>query len=159
MLAKAIKESKVHVEPFTVVGIAARTSNAREATGSGAIGAMWTRLQTEGFLSRIPHRTDDHVIAVYYDYENGKDGEYGYLLGARVSSANSIPAGMIAKKVESGTYAMFTEEGGPPAQMTVNLWKHIWSLEKPGELERAYKTDYEVHYPNARVDVCVGLAR
>ncbi len=154
---------QLHVDKFTVVGVEARTTNAQETTGNGPISKLWTRLQADNFLARIPNRVDSRIVAVYSDYESDKDGPYTYLLGARVASGNEVPAGLASRTVVSGTYGLFTAEGGPPPEMVVNLWKRVWSLEKPDQLHRAYKTDYEVHYksPNdpasAHVDVYIGL--
>jgi predicted transcriptional regulator YdeE len=174
---------KLHVDSFTVVGIEARTSNAREASGDGAIGNMWARLASENLLSRIQHRVDAHIVAVYSDYESDKDGPYTYTLGAKVSSAHDVPPGMVARKVLSGNYAMFTAQGGALPQMTVDLWKRIWSLEKPPQqhertgrsgpvvrdehqIHRAYKTDFEIHYnglqaqpPDTHTDIYIGIQK
>ncbi len=164
--ASEVNMVKVHVDPFLVIGISTRTTNARETTKDAVIPKMWARLHEEDVLTRIPNRVDAHVIAVYCDYENGKDGLYNYVLGAKAKPTKSIPPGMVAQKIVPGEYAVFTDKGGPPPQMIVNLWKQIWSLEKPGQLERAYQTDYEVYYgdlrpnpPNAHVAIYIGLAR
>ena len=155
---------QLHVDSFTVVGVEVRTSNAREASNEGAIGKLWARLHTEDFVSRIQNRADSRIVALYTDYESGKDGAYTYVLGAKVSSVNDIPPGMVSRKVESGTYAVFSEKGRPPAQMTPDVWKQIWSLENTKQLQRAYKTDFEVHYggsandpTKAHVDIYIGL--
>lgn len=155
---------KLHVDSFKVVGIEARTSNAREVSADGVIGGMWARMRNENLLGQIQNRIDSRVVAIYSDYESDKDGPYSYLLGAKVSSAKDIPPGMVSRTVASGSYAMFTAQGGPPAQLVINLWKRIWSLEKPGPLHRAYKTDFEIYYEglsedpaNVHVDVYVGL--
>ncbi len=164
LLAQEMNLVKLHVDSFAVAGISIRTSNAKEATTDAEIPRMWQRLTADNFLARIPNRVDDRVIALYTDYVNGKDGTYTYVLGAKVSSTKNLPPGFAARNVAPGQYAMFTEQGGPPPEMVVNLWKRIWSLEKPGDLERAYKTDFEVHYAHAddvaksRVDVYIGLA-
>lgn len=157
---------KVHIDSFAVAGIETRTSNARETTSDALIPGMWARLRNENLLARIPHRADSNVVALYTQYESGKDGLYTYLLGAKVTSAKDIPPGLISREVVSGTYAMFTAQGGPPPQMIVGLWKRIWSLEKPGQLQRAYKTDFEVYHgafaedpANAQVDVYIGLQK
>lgn len=155
---------KLHVDGFTVVGIQARTSNAQESGPDAAIPKLWERLRSENLLNQIPKRVDSRIVALYTDYESDKDGPYTYVLGAKVSSAKGVPPGMVSRRVDSGTYAMFTAEGGPGAQMVVDLWKRIWSLEKPGPLHRSYKTDYEVHYggmagdaDQSHVDIYVGL--
>lgn len=158
---------KLHVDSFTVVGIEARTSNAREASGDAIIGNMWARLRSENLLSQIQHRVDAHIVAVYSDYESDRNGAYSYTLGAKVSSDHDVPPGMVATKVLSGDYAMFTAQGGAPPQMTVDLWKRIWSLEKPPQrLYRAYKTDFEVHYnglaaqpPDTHIDIYIGVQK
>ena len=164
-LAEEMNLVKLQIDSFSVIGIEARTSNAQEASGNSAIGKLWGRFATEDLLRRIPHRMDDRIVAVYSEYESDKDGPYTYTLGAKVSSTRDVPAGMVARKVLSGDYAMFTAQGGAPPQMTVDLWKHIWSLEKPGPLHRAYKTDFEVHSaleaqpPDTHIDVYIGVQK
>lgn len=100
----------------------------------------------------------------YSNYESDKDGPYTYLLGAKVASAKDLPSGMVSRNIVAGAYALFTAEGDAPAQMVVNLWQRIWILEKSGQLHRAYKTDYEVHYTGVadaaaktHVDVYIGV--
>jgi predicted transcriptional regulator YdeE len=155
---------KVRMEPFLVVGIEERTTNEREMSGQGAIGPLWGRLTKDALLERIPQRMDDRIIAVYSDYQNGKDGEYSYLLGAKVRAATHVPDGMASRQVRVGEYALFTAKGRPAAEMVIGIWKEIWSLETAKKLERAYRTDFEVYYngpggkpPNTLVDVYIGL--
>jgi predicted transcriptional regulator YdeE len=155
---------KVRMESFLVVGTEARTTNNREMSGQGAIGALWGRLAKEALLERIPSRVDDRIIALYSDYQNGKDGEYSYLLGAKVRPGTHVPDGMASRQVGAGEYALFTGKGRPAAEMVIGIWKEIWLLEAAKKIERAYKTDFEVYYdglgakpPNTRVDVYVGL--
>jgi predicted transcriptional regulator YdeE len=155
---------KVHVEQFLVVGIEARTTNHREMSGQGAIGALWGRLTNEALLDHIPNRADDRIIAVYSDYQNGKDGEYSYLLGAKVRAAKHVPDGMASRQVGAGEYALFSAKGRSPAEMVIGIWREIWSLETAKKLKRAYQTDFEVYYngpgakpPNTLVDVYIGL--
>ena len=155
---------KVHVKPFLVMGIEARTTNAREMSGKGTIGALWGRLMKDNFVESIPHRMDNRIVAVYSNYEHGNDGEYSYLLGARVSSPKSAPDGMASRHIVAGDYAMFTAKGRPPAEMVVGIWKQIWSLETGNKLARAYRTDFELYLNGANpadtlVDVYVGLTR
>jgi predicted transcriptional regulator YdeE len=161
-MVEAEEPVKVHVEPFLVMGIEARTTNAREMSGKGAIGALWGRLIKDNLVERIPHRVDNRIIAIYSDYENNKDGAYSYLLGARVSSLNRAPDGMASRSIVAGDYAMFTAKGRPPSEMVVGIWKQIWSLETGNKLARAYRTDFEiystgVHPADTLVDVYVGL--
>ena len=149
---------------FAVIGIAERTTNAREMSGDGVIGKQWGRFMQENLLAHIPNKADTSIIAVVTDYANDKDGEYTHLIGARVTSTDDVPAGMVVKKVPAGKYAIFTSEKGPVAQVVVGTWQRIWAQAKnaPGG-NRAYKADYEVYDEramdpeNAQMDVHVGI--
>lgn len=153
------------IEGFTVVGIEARTDNAREMAGGGIISKQWGRFMGENLLAQIPNRIDDAILAVYSDYESDKDGEYSFLIGARVkSTAAGVPVGMMARKVPAGRYAVFTSERGPVEKIVVETWQKIWSATKT-ELggERAYSADFEVYDErardpnNAQVDIYVAV--
>src|SRR5262249_49357064 len=77
---------------FTVIGIEARTSNAKEMTPDGVIGKQWARFVKENLAAQIPNKADAAVVALYTDYGGDKDGEYTFLLGARVTSESQVPA-------------------------------------------------------------------
>ncbi len=149
---------------FTVVGISTRTSNAREMTPDGVIGKQWARLFQEGLVEKIPNKADSSIVAVYTDYASDHNGEYTYLLGARVTSDANIPPGMVAKKIPGGKFAVFTSEKGPAPQVVPALWVKINSLPKDAVgADRVYKADYEVYDERARdpqnlqVDIYVGV--
>jgi predicted transcriptional regulator YdeE len=149
---------------FTVVGIAVRTTNAREMTADGIIPKQWQKVMSEGLISKIPNRVDNDLLAVYCDYASDKDGEYTYLIGARVKAGTQAPEGMVARTVPAGKYAMFTTEKGPVAKVVTGAWMRIWALGKsePGG-DRAYKADFEVYDEhgadpaNVQVDIYVGM--
>jgi predicted transcriptional regulator YdeE len=149
---------------FTVVGIAARTSNAKEVTPEGIIGQQWARLYQEGILAQIPHKADSNVIALYTDYASDENGEYTYLLGAKVTSAEHVPAGMVAKQVPAGRYAVFTTDKGPVQQVIPQAWARVWATPKSDPAgKRAYRADFELHDQraadpqNSVVDIYVGV--
>ena len=146
---------------FTVVGIAARTSNPREMSADGIIGKQWGRLMQEGLLAKIPNKADSNIVAVYTDYASDHNGEYTYVLGARVKSDADVPAGMVAKKIPAGKCAVFTSEKGAAAKVVPETWVKINSLAVGGD--RAYRADYEIYDErttdpaNSQVDVYVGI--
>jgi predicted transcriptional regulator YdeE len=154
----------VQQDGFTVVGIAVRTSNAEQMTPARPIGKQWERLMGEGLLAAIPDKADGKIVAVYLEYANDKDGEYTYLLGARVTKSENLPAGMITKKVPAGRYAVFTSERGPVQKVIVDLWRRVWATPK-NELggDRTYQADFEVYDERARnpadavVDLFIGI--
>lgn len=154
----------VQQDEFTVVGIAVRTSNAEQMTPARPIGKQWERLMGEGLLAAIPNKADGKIVALYSEYANDEDGQYTYLLGARVKKAENLPAGMVAKNVPAGRYAVFTSERGPVEKVVVDLWRRVWATPK-NELggDRNYKADFEVYDERARnpadavVDLFVGI--
>jgi predicted transcriptional regulator YdeE len=154
----------VQHEGFTVVGISARTTNAKEMTAEGVIGKQWTRIFQETVMARIPNKADQNIVAVYTDYASDHDGEYTFLLGARVTSEKDVPAGMVAKQVPGGKFAVFTSKKGPAWKVVPELWARINSLPKTTVGgDRRYAADFEIYDEraadpqNSQVDVYVGI--
>jgi predicted transcriptional regulator YdeE len=144
--ATDIKPRAVEQEGFRVVGIAVRTSNAEQMTAARPIGTLWERLFKEGVLAAIPNKADGNIVAVYSEYASDKDGEYTYLLGARVKKVESVPAGMTVKNVPAGRYAVFTSERGPVEKVVVEMWRRVWETPKNAlGGDRSYQADFEVY--------------
>jgi len=161
---QAMAPRVVQQDGFTVVGISARTTNAEEMTSDGVIGATWGRLFQEGVLGKIPNKADPRIVAVYTDYASDRNGEYTFLLGARVSSDADVPAGMLARKVPAGKYAVFTSEKGPGPKVVPALWMKIASLPQGAVgTDRMYRADFEIYDEramdpqNLQMDVYVGI--
>ena len=149
---------------FTVIGISARTTNATEMSGRGLIGNEWSRFMKDGLLGKIPHRTDTNILALYTDYESDHAGAYTFILGAKVSSRDNVPPGMVIKEVPPGKYAVFTTARGPAAKVVPQSWQQINSLPKSAPRgDRTYQCDFEVYGPgaadpqHAQVDIYVGI--
>ena len=149
---------------FTVVGISIPTSNADEMSGKGVIPQQWDRFMKEGLLGKIANKVNSNILAVYIDYESDANGAYTFMIGARVSSADDIPVGMVAKKVPAGRYAVFISEKGFVGKVVPQTWSRIWAIPKssPGG-NRTYRADFEVYDQraadpqNAEVDIYVGI--
>jgi predicted transcriptional regulator YdeE len=150
---------------FSVIGIEARTNNAREMGKDGMIARQWEKLFGENLLEKIPGRTDDAIIALYTDYASDRNGDYTYVLGARVKDGSVVPPGFVLKKVSKGRYAVLTTERGVVGTVVPEVWKKVWKLEDLSRLGggRSYKSDFEVYDERARdpqnsqVAVYVGL--
>jgi predicted transcriptional regulator YdeE len=148
---------------FNVIGIGARTSNRVEFAGKGVISNLWQKLFAEQMLNKIPHKIDNAVVALYYNFENDKDGEYDILIGARVSSLDEVPEGMIGIHVPAEKRAVFVTEQGPQMQVVVGTWQKIWALEDQGKLNRTYQMDYELYDErsqdpaHAQVEIHIGV--
>lgn len=154
----------VEVPEFIVAGITVRTNNAKEMTADGVIGKQWARLMQENVLAKIPNKIGQSVVAVYTDYASDQAGEYTYLLGARVNSDAGLPAGIAAKKIPGGKFAVFTTERGPAPKVVPEMWMRINSLPRttPGA-DRLYRADYEIYDERARdpqniqADIYIGI--
>ena len=139
------------VEEFQVVGVAARTSNAIEMTGEGAIPKLW------GKMTPPP---DSAVIALYTEYQSDENGEYTFVLGSKSSGAAD---GLVLKRVPAGRYMVFTSERGPVQKVVVETWQRIWSEMPYASKLRNYVADFEVYDEraadpaNAVVDIYVGV--
>ncbi len=169
MLSEMKKEADmaarvVQRDEFTVVGIAVRTSNAAQTTPEPPIGKQWERFFKEGVLAAIPNKADANIVALYTEYASDKDGEYTYVLGARVTKVDSVPAGMVAKNVPAGQYAVFTSERGPVQKVVVEMWQRVWAAPVSAlGGSRTYKADFEVYDQRAQnpadaiVDLYVGV--
>jgi len=152
------------VEGFTVIGIASRTNNAREMTGDGVIGKQWARLFQEQLLNKIPGKADSNIIAVYTDYASDHNGDYTFVLGAKVNAEPQPPAGMVAVKIPEGKFAVFATEKGPAAKVVPAAWQHINGLPKSAAGgDRTYKADFEIYDEraadpqNSQVDIYIGI--
>ncbi len=153
-------------QPFQVIGIAASTSNAKEASPDAIIGKQWRRFMSEDLINKIPNRVDQTIYAVYTDYTSDSNGQYTVILGAKVRPIPNptIPDGMVIKTVPPGRYAVFTSDRGPVVKIVVDTWKQIWAYyQSPQNGQRAYQADFEVYDQraanpnNAQVDIYVGL--
>ena len=160
----AMNPRVVDHEAFTVVGISARTSNAKEMTAEGVIGKQWGRIFQEGLLAKIPNKVDQNIVAVYTDYAGDHNGDYTFLLGARVTSDADVPAGMVAKRIPAGKFAAFTSEKGPAPKVVPELWMKINSLPKTAVGgDRVYGADFEIYDErasdpqNLQMDAYVGI--
>jgi predicted transcriptional regulator YdeE len=155
--------TRAKIPGFTVIGIEARTNNAKESTPNGIIPKQWQRFFSEDIPARIPNKTEPNFYAVYSDYASDHNGEYTYLVGAAVKEGTAAPTGMVVKRVPAGQYAVFTTEVGPFAKVVPAAWQRIFKLEEEGKLKRAYMTDFEVYDQraqnpqNAQIDIYVGL--
>ena len=138
----------VRMEAFTVMGREVRTSNARELSGQGSIGQLWSKMNPE--LGK--------PVAVYSQYASNKDGEYSYMLGVEIGHDETLPLQFSRRDSEEGDYVCLKSEGPVTPELVVGLWRQIWALEEAGELSRAYRTDFEIYRGNG-VELYVGVKR
>ena len=143
---EAMKPRQTEQAGFQVIGIEARTNNSRESGADGAIPKQWQRLFMEDMLNHIPDRFDQSIVAVYTNYASDWNGDYTYILGAKVKAGTTAPQGMVYKSVAAGKYVEFISKRGFPGQVVPDVWKEVWTyFQVPGSPSRAYGADYEVY--------------
>ncbi|HEX4309622.1 MAG TPA: GyrI-like domain-containing protein [Acidobacteriaceae bacterium] len=155
---------KIEDQPsFTVVGVTVRTNNTKEAGGQGEIPQLWQNAMQNGTLDQVQNKADDGLIVVYSDYASDNTGDYNYTLGYKVTSADKVPSGLVAKTVHAGKYSLFTSDQGAPQEVIPALWQRI-NTSTPNQMggTRAYQTDYEtygnvVDFGNMQVTAHIGL--
>jgi len=163
----AVQPKIVEQTEFWVVGIQARTTNAKEMSGQGVIPQMWGRFFKESIPDRIPNKVDSTIYAVYSGYASDRNGEYDFMIGAKVNAVTGVPAGMAARNVLAGRYEVIPSASGPMEQVVPAVWRQVWEMEDKHTLggARAYQTDFEVYDQrsqdpkNSQVDVYIGLKR
>lgn len=156
---------KTIATPFYVAGYLVRTNNAGEAGGKSKIGPLWQRFMQENLAATIPNRTDAALTVVYSHYASDENGDYDYLLGARVISIDNLPKKMVWRKAEPATYAVILTEKGPMPGVVQAAWASIWKM-TANDLggKRAFITDYEIYDQrsanpqSAQVEIHIGLA-
>jgi predicted transcriptional regulator YdeE len=152
-----------HVSAFSVVGISARTSNAKEAGPDGIIPKQWQTFFHDGVAARIPNKTGAEIYAVYADYASDHNGEYTFIIGCKVKDGTASHAGLTAAQIPSGDYAVISSKKGPVARVVPAAWQDVFKMEGSGELHRTYRADFELydqrtHDPqNAQVDLFLGV--
>ena len=155
----------IEEKEFSLIGIAARTNNAKEMTDAGVIPAQWNRLFSEGVLARIPNKVDTNIYAVYTDYASDRNGDYTYFLGAKVSDGSTVPSSMVMKTVPAGKYSVVTSARGPVQKVVPLAWRQVWTLDDNSQLggARSYKADFEIYDQRSRdprdsqVDLYIGI--
>ena len=77
---------------------------------------------------------------------------------------SDVPAGMVAEKIPSGKFAVFTTEKGPAQKVVPKTWMTINSLPKTDVGgDRVYQADYEIYDERAAdptnmvADIYVGI--
>jgi predicted transcriptional regulator YdeE len=152
----------VELPAFSIIGIEARTNNAKEMSNDGIIPKQWGRFVQEGILEKIPDKVDSTVYAVYTDYESDRTGDYTFILGAKVKAGTTPPAGLVLKKIPVQRYTVFTSNRGLTSEVVPGIWKRIWDIEDSKEIRRSYLSDFEVYdqravdSKNTQVDVYLG---
>ncbi|MED1874376.1 GyrI-like domain-containing protein [Brevibacillus borstelensis] len=135
----------VFQDALYIKGIAARTTNEREARGEGKIPGLWERFFTTDVSGRAKAVKNPHLTyTLYANYENGAAGEYTVLIGHE-SEAGEAEEGMEVISVPAAKYAVFTSERGPVGAVVTEAWKRIWEWSATSQERRTLTGDFELY--------------
>lgn len=149
---------KVKIEPFQIIGISVKTTNA-ENQAAKDITAMWGKFMAENTQAKIPNKIDQTLYSLYTDYHGDHTQPYLAIVGCRVSNLDNIPEGMIGRTFEGGDYFKFVAQGDLTEGLVVKEWMKIWEM----DLDRKYTVDFETYgekaqNPNsAEVDIFIAV--
>jgi len=130
----------VAIEQFNVIGLSIKTSNTN-GQALFDIGQLWGRFLSESITDQIPNKVDDTVYSLYTDYEGDHTKPYTVVLGCKVTSLDSIPADMVGRSFEGGSYATTSTKGDLTSGIIGTKWGEIWKM----NLDRTYTADFEVY--------------
>ena len=146
----AVEKTSVHpkivqLDGFEVVGIAARTNNAKESGPDGAIPKLWQRVMQEHVARSHSRQDGTEPLRRLHRLRQRCQRRLHAVLGAKVRSGTDAPDGMVGGSVSAGRYAVFTSERGPVAKVVVETWMRIWSYyqctrQRPASLPRRLRT-------------------
>lgn len=128
------------IPPFSVIGIAVRTSN-ENGQSVKDIPALWQQFMQDTVIQKIPNKTDHDIYCIYTEYEKDHTKPYTTIIGCKVSTLDIIPAGMKGIHFEEANYQKITAQGNIQEGMVFNEWLKIWNSDIP----RAFTADYEVY--------------
>lgn len=92
------------------------------------------------------------IYGVYYDYSGDYKGDYSLGVGSEID----IETKEIIEIGKEEEYRKFTVDEKDKFGV-FNTWHKIWELEDSGELERRYFYDYEVYYPDGKIEIYLGI--
>jgi predicted transcriptional regulator YdeE len=119
-----MKHETKELPQFYVVGISVRTTN-QNGQSQRDIGNLFTNYLIENTQANIKHKESEDIYCVYTDYESDMTGKYTTILGCKVKSLDSIPAGMVGIIVPASNYNVYTSKGKLP-DCVVDTWMKIY---------------------------------
>lgn len=154
-----MKNSPSTIQAIHLIGIELPSKTTNENGQSMKdCGNLWTRFEQEEIVSKIPNKSSDEVLAVYYDYEGDHTQPFSYFIGCKVKEETAVPQGLDSLIIPAGDYQKVTAKGKMP-DCIGNKWREIWESDIP----RAYKADFEVYdersqdWSDAEVDIYLSV--
>ncbi|MEM9920120.1 MAG: GyrI-like domain-containing protein [Bacteroidota bacterium] len=129
-------------ESFQIIGLKCRTTNQNIQAGKD-IKQLWDDWFAKGFQAQIPHKLNENLYNIYYEYESDHNGPYSVLLGCPVSELSDIPEGLVGHAFDAQSYARY-DLRGPIPKVVLDCWMEIW---QGTAYQRKYAADFDLYLP------------
>jgi len=139
------------LSPFTIAGIAVRTTNA-DGQAQKDIGMLWQTFMQKQVLQSIPNRVSDEVYSLYTGYEGDFKAPYTTIIGCKVSATDGLPDGLIYKAVPANNYQVYKPVGELPGSI-MQTWVYIWQ----SNIHRAYTADFDLYKTDGSVETYLSV--
>jgi predicted transcriptional regulator YdeE len=145
------------LEEFHVIGISVRTTN-QGGKSQKDIGELFGIFFRDNLIEKIPNKESNDVYCIYTEYESDFKAPYTAVIGCKVTSLETVPAGLIKITVPTLKYLVFKSIGKLPESVGMT-WNQIWQ----SRISRKYIADFDVYgqkaqNPNdAEVDTYVSI--
>lgn len=150
----------VTLDPFRVVGITVRTTNAAEASADrAAIPGLWGRFFAERIGEAVGGASTQAIVhGVYWDYESDASGAYNVTVGVTAQASDRSHPDLSVIDIPGGSYLAF-EATGAPQHVVPQTWGHIWSyFSEPRPMGRTFTTDFERYDGPESVTIFIAVA-
>lgn len=161
-----MNKENTQVDNILIAGLTVRTNNQLEMNPeTSKIGGLVYQYMTSNTADSLQHRTQPgKTFAVYTDYASDASGDYTYVIGEAVSSAEGQDASITTTQIPSGQYEKFTTAQGPIPEVVGNAWQQIWQM-NAADLggQRRFDADFEVYDQRAAnpaqaiIDIYIGV--
>ena len=141
-------------ESKRIVGVLLTTTNDNNKAFKD-IPPFWQQFFENKVLERIPQKVSDDIYAVYTCFENeGKnnEGQYSLIIGAEVSSIDSLPNEFVSTIIPSGRYQVFETE---KPEKVGEKWQEIWG--HTFEKQRTFYAEFEHYKASGEIDIYIGV--
>jgi predicted transcriptional regulator YdeE len=131
---------------MTLIGVAARTTNAEEAGPNGRLPGLWNTYFASGIAEQTQVSNSHLIYGLYTHYESDASGAYTVVVGHECDDvAVEVPEGLVQANIPEAQYMVFRTKRGPVFEVVVQAWNEIWAYFEHSSIKRTYTGDFELY--------------
>jgi len=146
--------------PTPIIGVELKTTNDNNQAFQD-IPPFWNRFYQEQIFEQIPNKHTDDIFALYTHFENhgiNNHGIYSLIIGAHVTSLDTIPTGFVSTTIPHSDYVKFDVESKNPQKSKNEVgekWLEIWN--HSFEHNRSFTCEFEQYKPSGDIAIFIGV--